>query len=1049
MNTKVINRAFGLFSFIVALIVYLITVQPSVPFWDCGEFTAASIWQQVPHPPGAPLFLMLGKLFHILIPFGDPGWRVNLVSVFSSAFTVWLLYLIIGLAIKNFRKEAIETFEDAIKVYGSALIGSLALVFSDTFWFNAVESEVYAMSSLFVAVIVYLMMKWNEQADAPGNERYLLLIAYLMGLSTGVHLLAILAIFSIVYLVYFKKYQFKVKSFIITGIISVIVFFVLYPGIVKWVPSLLQGDLPFTNACREHIIEDSPVITILAIGLVLAAFYGLWYGYKHNKSMLNLICGSFILMILGYSTYIQILLRSNANPPMNENEPKNLKTLTSYLGREQYGSAPNWPRRYQADDDYYIRRYEKQDEKGDYVYGKWIRPERVSKECNYRVVEVPEFTKTNFAGEINYLWKYQIRHMYLRYFFWNFVGRMSDIQDAPEAGLASTKKDADKYNFDSGYSELYPIKFWALPLLFGLFGLIFHFYRDPKMAFIYLIMFLMMGVLAAIAQNQQEPQPRERDYFYAGSFFVFCLWIGISVYGLIELLSNKRKGMIITAPAVIISLLLVPLNMALGGWKMHSRAGNYIPFDYSYNILQSTEKDAIIFTNGDNDTFPLWYLQDVAGVRRDVRVVNLSLGNTLWYIDQLKNRSPWGAKKIPITFSNDSLRVSEDDDRALKYEWGEAMDITIPVKKEIFSKYTNDVNIINKGSVKFRFEGKPLGERQGKQNYLFRIQDKLIIEILRRIKFERPVYFSITVGPDAFCGLEPYFRNEGMAMRICPVQQKTGGDEAIDVKIMESNLLNIDNSNNYHKEPHYGFKFRNLNNKSVFYDEVHRRLMQSYRLLFVALSYNYFEKERNNLKAVAVLDTMNKYISPVQFPMGDDMGYQVAKIYNDAGAKKQAEKFALLAIQSTMRIIEQPELKPDFILYEVTGRYFGPFRRTASLYQMIGDYTSAKNIYERFYLLCQEYKSRFASSPMYQPEVNRVESTMSDILASIDELTIDEVKQNNGIKAAIDTAISILKNYQSQSESFGKTRALMYIRQKLQELGVRLDSAGNIMAMPQ
>jgi len=368
MNTKMIQRAFGLLSFLTALAVYLMTVQQTVPFWDCGEFSAASIWQQVPHPPGAPLFLMLGKLFHVMIPFGDPGWRVNLVSVFSSALTVWLLYLITVMVLKNLRQKPIETFSEAIAVYGSGFIAAAALTFSDTFWFNAVESEVYAASSLFVAVIVYLMMKWNEEADKPGHERYLLLIAYLMGLSTGVHLLALLAIFSIVYLVYFKKYSFNISSFVLTTIIAVVIFAVIYPVIVKWIPAMLAGHFPFKNDCQEYKVE-SPLVGLLVIGAVIGAAIGLWYGFRTKNHTMNLIASAFLLMILGYTTYTQILIRSNANSPMNENEPKNLTSLTSYLGREQYGEAPNWPRRYQATDDYYIRNYEKTDESGEYVYG--------------------------------------------------------------------------------------------------------------------------------------------------------------------------------------------------------------------------------------------------------------------------------------------------------------------------------------------------------------------------------------------------------------------------------------------------------------------------------------------------------------------------------------------------------------------------------------------------------------------------------------------------------------------------------------------------------
>jgi len=335
MNILVLRRAFGFLSFIVATVTYLLTVQESVPFWDCGEFTAAAAEQQVPHPPGAPLFLIVGKLFHLL-PFGDPGWRVNLLSAFASAVTVGLLYLVIVQVIENFRGKKYESFGDAIAVFGSAFVGATALTFSDTFWFNAVESEVYASSTLLVAIIVWLMMRWNEEADNPGHEKYLLLIAYIIGLSTGVHLFSILAIFSLALVVYFRKYDFKLTSFFVMGAITVVSFGLIYPGIVKVFPSMLGGNL-FKTEARDYVIMDSLFPRILAIGTIIGAAFGTYHASKNNKPILNLACSSFLLIILGYSTYTQILLRSNANPPMNENTPNDLIKLSAYLGREQYG----------------------------------------------------------------------------------------------------------------------------------------------------------------------------------------------------------------------------------------------------------------------------------------------------------------------------------------------------------------------------------------------------------------------------------------------------------------------------------------------------------------------------------------------------------------------------------------------------------------------------------------------------------------------------------------------------------------------------------------
>lgn len=1045
------HRGFGILSFAAALVVYLLTVQPTVPFWDCGEFTSAAIWQQVPHPPGTPLFLMIGKIFSIIIPFGDMAWRVNLVSVFSSAFTVWLLYLISVKVIFHFRSKEIEGTSDALAIYGSSFIGAMALVFSDTFWFNAVESEVYALSALFVALVVYLMMKWNEEADNPGSEKYLLLIAYLMGLSTGVHLLSILAIFSIVYVVYFRKYTVKPSSFIITGIVSIIIFFIIYPGIVKWIPAMLAGHMPFKDECREYIIT-SPITSFLVIASVIVAAIGLWWGFKNKFHILNLICASFLLMILGYSTYTQILLRSNANPPMNENEPKTLQSFVSYIGREQYGEAPNWPRRYKHSDEYYTQHYTKKNDQGEFVYGEWIPPQREEVQCkDGRYMEVPKFKETNFMGEIMFLWKYQIKHMYIRYFNWNYVGRSSDVQDAGSTLISD--KEAKRLNYDSGYKHHFPVRFFALPLIFGLIGLFFHFSKDKKMAFIYLLMFLMMGLLTAIAQNQQQPQPRERDYFYAGSFFVFCLWIGLGAYYLIKGTTERKLGTGIVAGILLASLILVPVNMAYNGWEIHSRAGNYIPFDYSYNILQSAEKDAIIFTNGDNDTFPVWYLQDVVGVRRDVRIVNLSLGNTLWYIDQLKNRRPWGAKKIPLSFSDDSLRTNETSPGALSYSFGEEMNVSVPLDREIMAKFTDDPAKLKNPVWNFKFHGQEYTKRNDKTIYLYRVQDKLVLDILKQTRLKRPVYFSITVGPDSYCGLDKYFRMEGMAQKVCPVVQQTSGDATpIEPQIMEKCLMNVDNSSNYSKTPKYGFKFRNLHNRGVYYDDVHRRLMITYRRLY--LNYAQWIKENLNDpdKYVAILDEMNKNISPKQFPINFEFQYQIANMYHEAGAEKQFKNFAQMGIDASKQIINNPEIQERLINFEITGRYFGPHRRAAHMYELLGEYGNAQDMLIELRRKMQNEFMKIRNNPSYKQQAQRIQQMLMEVEARIDELKILGIKQNQGPKVALDSARSILSQYQNSGNQL-KMYFSNYIQRRILEMEKELgiapeDTSADIMEGP-
>ena len=1019
MNNKLLYRIFALLSFAVTFVVYTMTVQPSVPFWDCGEFSAASIWQQVPHPPGAPLFLMIAKIFHILIPFGDDGWRINMASVTATALTVMFLYIITVKVILNFREEPKST-GDSLAVYIAPFVGSLAFTFSDTFWFNGVESEVYATSSVFVAIVVYLMMRWNEEADNPHNERYLLLIAYFLGLSMGVHLLSLLTIFSIVMLVWMRKYLGKtskpVKSGIIATIVGLFIFIIFYKGFINWYPALLSGDLPFKNEAKEHLIEDSPAVFVFAIALVVLVAYGLYLGFKKNNSIVKFICMSLLLMFMGYMTYAQVLIRTHANPPMNENEPKNFPKLASYLGREQYGEADNWPRRYQRDEQF-IQYYNEKDSRGNYVYGEWYPPARKEverKDGQYIVVN--DWKKINFMGEINYLFNYQIYHMYLRYFFWNFVGRLSDVQDAPAAFFDS--KGFEKWNFESGYKQLFPIRFFAIPLIFGLIGLWFHFWRDPKMAAVYLMMFLMMGVLAAIAQNQQNPQPRERDYFYAGSFMVWCMWISLGTYYLIEWLAKKKNPLIVSS-IIAVSLLVVPINMAMGGWKMHSRAGNYLPFDYSYNILQSTEENAIIFTNGDNDTFPLWYLQDVAGVRRDVRVVNLSLANTLWYVDQLKNRSPWGSQKLPLSFSDDSIKISDTDKGALSYDFGVAFNVAIPVDREILEKYTNDPAILADGNMRFQYKATPYGQQDGKDFFLYQVRDKLILDILKQTRFKRPVYFSRTVGPDVYNNLERFFRTEGMANRVCPVEQSSGVASSMEPAIMDKCLMHVDNSDNFSKTPKYGFKFRNLGKPGVYYDEVHRRLMRSYRQLYIEYAQHAFYNMKDSAKSIKILDEMNKHISTVLFPFSYDLEYKVALMYDQAGAKKKAKEYAQSAVRKCEQIMNNRELETQFKIYEVMGRFFGPFQIASSLYEMLGDYKSARECMRKLVDESRMYEAQMHQDPSTkQEDMQRLQENLIYNMAAIDRLVIDELTSKGDTSAAIDSANRIIDRYEKSKDPY-------------------------------
>jgi hypothetical protein len=984
-TTRTLHYVFASLAFLIALVTYMMTVQPTVPFWDCGEFTAAAVQQQVPHPPGAPLFLMLGKVFHLL-PFGDPGWRVNLVSVFSSAFTVLLLYLITERVLKNFFKEDLNNIGNALLVYGSALVAAATFTFTDTFWFNAVESEVYAASTLFVALIAWIMMIWNEKADEPGQEKYLLAIAYVIGLSIGVHLLSILTIFSLILLIYLRKYEFTKKGLILTMLIGLATFYVVYNLVILKMPAFFAGTLPFLRSdANEYTITDSFLVTAFGVAVLAAAAFGVWWGKNRGHEVLALACSSFLLIIIGYSSYGHLLVRANSNPPMNENKPDSFEKLVSYLGREQYGEAPTWPRRYQQDERF-VRHYKE--------HGPWSNPPTkvVTRKDGLRYTR-PDYSawKVDTKAELSYLWGYQIDHMYLRYFLWNFMGRVSDVQDAPAYGPFTSSQVVEQWNHKNGFGERFPTRFWAIPLLLGLVGLYIHFARDKRMAWVYLVLFLMTGVLAAIQQNQQNPQPRERDYFYVGSFMVWAMWVGLGVFAILE---RFRKNSAIMAGGVVAALAIAPLNMAWQGWGVHSRAGNYLAFDYAYNILQSVEKDAIVFTNGDNDTFPVWYLQDVAGVRRDVRIVNLSLGQTTWYVEQLKNREPFGAKKIPLSFTDQQLQVPEDDPRALSYDYGvPAEEIVIKVDPKIMAKFTNDQALIDRGTMSWTFKGsRGRQEANGTTMYFVGVQHKLVRDILVQTKFERPVYYSTSVGDpswaDEYVDLDDYLRLEGMCFRVCPAPQSSSIGEGINAEIMEKTLMQDLPFDEVHTEPHYGLKFRNLDGTTdTYYDDVNRGYMQNYRNIFYKYATYLLYDKADTARAAQVLARMNERVSLDRFPVGVAFELQMARFFETCGDEAHAKDLARRALTSAKTLIEKPYLKawePQMMENLV------PERVAAESALLLGEWEEAKRYYQTF--------SRGSKA---DPLLNY----------TIDEIDIIKLQKEGNVSGALELAMQLQEKY--------------------------------------
>jgi hypothetical protein len=758
---KKTNTLIAFLIFLIAEVTCLLTMAPTASFWDCGEFITSAFTMGVTHPPGSPISMMLGRIFTLIPIFSNIGMRVNLVSTLFSAFSIMLLYLIVVRFIILYRGKNPDemTLSERISMYASGIIGALALGWSDSFWFNSVETSVWAASQFFTHIVVWLMLKWYEVADEEGNEKWLMLVLYMMGLSLGVHLLNLLTIFGLSVMYYFRRYEFSIKGFAALMVISVLLFFTIYPGIVKVLPDLMNNTTPW-----------------IGLVIVLALVYAIYYTQQNKMRLANTFAVSLFLIILGYASYGATVFRAQAHPPLNESDPSNMARFHSYLNREQYGDFPLLKRRWSQDPDH--QQY----------YAK-------------------------YSSDLDYFFTYQVSHMYYRYLGWQFIGRAGDDQDAPV--------DWSKY--------------WGIPLLLGLCGAIFHFKKDWKMALSVSALFTLTGIAIIFYLNQTEPQPRERDYSYVGSFFAFAIWIGIGVDAIIDyvkdLLKTKTEAIKAGASIGVAALLLVFVNgrMLQVNYHTHSRAGNYTPWDYAYNLLQSCEKDAILFTNGDNDTFPLWYLQEVEGVRTDVRVANLSLLNTDWYMLQLKNEMPRGAKKAPISFTNE--RISN-----LTYEpWAERT-IKLPVPKQKLidrGEFSSTDPLID--TLVWTIKP-PISDGSG-HGYMM-AKDLMIYDMIVTNKWERPIYFAITCSPSNFLGLDNYLRMDALAYKVVPIKS-AGSYDNVNRDIMYRSIMEPLEGEKYFKEPHYGFKYRNLNNPNVYYDENARRMVSNYKNIFYRLAQEY------------------------------------------------------------------------------------------------------------------------------------------------------------------------------------------------------------------
>ncbi len=863
MGHKKINRIVALAVFAVTLITYLYTLPPTVVFWDVPEHCAASYLLQVQHPPGSPLLVIVMRVASMIPLFTDIAARMNFVNALASAIVVTLLYLITVRMIL-LRHALPEAAFDRIAVYGSAAIGALALTFSTTFWFNSLETETRNTSLLFTAIIIWLALRWHEEYEEPHSDAYLLLITFLVGLTTGIHIHGLMGFSVAILVVYFRFYKHSLQKFLFStdiikfGVVASLIFFSVYPGIVKWYPSMMDGEV-------FGITTDLWVV--VAVVLPLSAFFLLYYSIKHKRRILNIGALSFLLILLGYSIYAVVYIRSNENPPINEDDPSTIHRLVMYLAREQYGDTPLLQRRWSNE------------------------PDKM------------EYFK-NYTSDADYFWRYQINHMYLRYFGWNFIGKEDDWQGA---GVR--------------FGQLF-----GIPLLIGLIGFFYHWKIDPKMAFIMTIYFVLTGFALAVYFNMQQEQPRERDYFFVYSFFGFCLWIGMGTLAIINYLEQKLKehsAHIAGYCALAAAFIFVPANMLRTTIHPSSRYGHYLAWDYAYNLLQSTEKDAILITNGDNDTFPLWYLQDVEGIRRDVRVICLSLANTDWYIKQLKDTEPFGAKKVPISMTDDQITGIQP----VQYE-PQMFYLPVPRSAEEGwdSSKTDSSGSEIVDTVKFVM---PATLQFGNIKAL-RVQDILVFDIVRTSKWQRPIYFATTGGDDSKIGLQDHMEMRGLAMKLVPRKMHSFW-EGVNENILKKQLMTDIQTPS--KTPAFGFRWRGLQDPAVHFDENQRRLILNYRQAFLSLAVYLTNVKHDPNGAVATLNRMDQVIPRSIISLDYRAKSDISEIYKFAGDTLHAREYAGELVAELSRFMTEP-------VNEQLDQY-NPLIVLAQSYELLKEYDKA------------------------------------------------------------------------------------------------------------
>ncbi len=949
------NRLAAVAVFVIAAITYLLTIEPTASFWDCGEFIASSYKLEVGHPPGNPVFQLFARFFTMFFDNMHAAVAVNAMNAICSALTIFFLYL----TIVFFAKRVIKPSEDgtytigkAIAIFGSGAVGALAYCFSDTFWFSAVEGEVYAMSSLFTALVFWAMIKWYEQADTPYANRWIVLISFLMGLSIGIHLLNLLAIPALVFMFYYKRREnghYSLWEYVKIFAVSIIILAIILFGIIPYLPKLAAYfDLFFVNSLGLPFNSGA---AFFMVALLAVCFFGLYRTMNKQQVFANTVLLCFTTIVIGFSLFSIVIIRSSAKTPTNEYQPDNPFTLIRYLSREQYGSTPLVYGQY-FDAPYEIEKttywapmgdkYIKADGPGDIIYessGKMLFP-RMWNGSDQKYIQFyqsymgdggtkvagAQHKKPTFFQNLAFFFDYQMNWMYWRYFMWNFAGRQNDIH-SPSPGEILTgnwesgidfidhwrlgdQSDAPAYLKENKGKNHY----YMLPLLLGILGIFFQFARDKRGSWLTFLMFFMTGIAVVIYLNQPPYQVRERDYAYAGSFYSFSIWIGLAVAAVYSWIQEKaRKADIATASAVTVALLGVPALMAAENWDDHDRSNRYTAVEMAKNYLNSVGENGILVTHGDNDTFPLWYAQEVENVRPDVRICNTSLLGTDWHIDQMKyavNESApldltvgpkqylYGTNEYIYIYDtrdsaillSDVMRVFKHPDAKIPLTSGRQVDyimsrkLVLPVNKE---------NVIKYGILDETYEDQ-IPEYivltiPADKDYLTK-PELFMLDLLSNYQWDRPINL-LSMGGDINIGIKEYLMYDGFSYRFVPIRNK-----------MKSTAIGFADPEDLYYKMKNVYSWDALKRTDYFVDYQNFYTfcgVLSQRLLFINVAKEMLkigDKER----AVEMLDMCQESVPEANFPLditylGFSNEYMVSDLietYYDAGAPDKALELA-------------------------------------------------------------------------------------------------------------------------------------------------------------